>query len=63
MTKTHNNKLSYLKDKLTAYFNPTTDNEKFFIGYQCGLVMAGHIGKDLHDITCAIITSDEYKNA
>jgi hypothetical protein len=48
-------KLTFLKKSLEE-----RGHSPFFIGYQCGLVMAGHRGKELHDDTCNIITSVEW---
>lgn len=52
-------KLMVLKQRLEE-LHPGKD---FFIGYQCGLVEAGHRGPELHDDTCSIICSDEYREA
>ncbi len=48
-------KITLLKKKLEEL-----GHNAFFVGLQCGLVKAGHKGADLHDDTCAVITSQEY---
>jgi len=48
-------KLAHLKEALEK-----RGHAPFFVGYQCGLVMAGHRGIELHDDTCNIITSSEW---
>jgi hypothetical protein len=49
-------RISYVIAKLKLFGH--TDN--LFIGIQIGLLMADYRGGDLHDDTCAIITSAEY---
>ena len=48
-------KIAYLIEHLKEM-----GHSDLFIGIQVGLVMAAYRGVDLHDDTCAIITSSEF---
>lgn len=50
-------KIAYLIDHLKDM-----GHSDLFVGIQVGLVIAGYKGIDLHDDTCAIITSSEFLN-